>query len=136
MTPQEAAMKLNGRQYRDEITKEMAADLKAAGLVAVYGASDDLMEFDGAIRDEIGAYQGAVAYLTKDGLLVNECDDENCPHFARLKAKAATIEAKWDTGGYSWRYFTDIPHAAFLIKEDDEPYCEGIVFALADVPAP
>lgn len=135
MTPQEAAAKINGREYRLEVPPELRKELKEAGLVAVYGASDDLMEFEGAINDEVGAYEGGVAYLTKAGLLQNECEDEKCPHFERLKKTAATIEAKWDTGGFSWRYFTDIPHATFVIKEDGENYCEGIVFALADVPS-
>ena len=41
------------------------------------------------------------------------------------------IEALWDPGdGYSWRYATEIPHATFEIREDDQPYCQGIVFAL------
>lgn len=34
--------------------------------------------------------------------------------------------------GYSWIYQTDIPHATFEIVEGDDPYCRGIVFALAD----
>lgn len=135
MTPQEAAAKLDGNRYRKEVSKEMAAALKAAGLVAVYGASDDLMEFDGAIHDEIGCYKGGTAYVTPAGLLQNDCDNADCPHFARLKEKTATITALWDIDGFSWRYATAIPRATFVIKEDDENYCEGIVFALADVPA-
>jgi hypothetical protein len=135
MTPQEAAAKLDGKQYRDEVSKEFAAALKKAGLVAVYGASDDLMEFDGAIRDEVGCYEGGTAYLTPKGLLANKCEHDDCPYFEQDKEKCATITAKWDSGGFSWQYETAIPHAKFVIKEDAENYCEGIVFALADVPA-
>lgn len=134
MTPQEAATKIDGGEYRKEISKEMADALRESGLVAVYGASDDLMEFEGAIRDEVGCYDGGTAHLTPNGLLTNDCDDDNCPHFKRSKKKAAVIKAKWDEGGFSWRYETEIPHAKFVIKEDDENYCEGIVFRLADVP--
>jgi hypothetical protein len=135
MTPQEAAALLNGRQYRREVTTEMVTTLKDAGLVAVYGASDDLMEFEGAIRDEVGCYGGGTAYVTPAGLLANECENDDCPHFKRIKKAAVKIRAKWDDGGFSWRYETEIPHVKFVIKEDDENYCEGIVFALADVPA-
>lgn len=134
MTPQEAAAKLNNGQYRKEVSPEMAKSLKFAGLVAVYGASDDLMEFDGAIQDEVGCYEGGTIYITRNGPLVNDCDNDDCPHFEKLKEKTATIAAKWDDGGFSWRYETDIPHATFVIMEDDEKYCEGIVFAIADVP--
>lgn len=136
MTPQEAAAKLDGRQYRKEMPDGFAKQLKAAGLVAVYGASDDLMEFEGAIRDEVGCYDGGTAFLTPAGLLTNECENKECPHFLKLKEAATPIHANWDDGGFSWRYETSIPHAKFIIKEDDDNYCEGIVFALADVPPP
>jgi hypothetical protein len=130
-----AAAKLNGNQYGKEGSKDLFEAMDTAGLVAVFGASDDLMELRGAINDEVGCYNGGTAYLTPDGLLQNDCENEECPHFIKLKEKAATVTAKWDDGGFSWRYETEIPHVKFTIKEDDENYCEGIVFALADVPA-
>jgi hypothetical protein len=128
----EIAAQLNGSEYPLRISKDISEAAKLAGVVIVYGASDDLMEFDGAIHDEIGAYEGATAYLTKDGLLQNECEDEDCPHFAKMKASAATIEALWDNAGYSWTYKTSIPHATFEVVEDGEKYCRGVVFNLAD----
>lgn len=134
MTPKEAAEALNNSQYREEGSRELFKSMKDVGLVAVFGASDDLMEFRGAINDEIGAYEGATAYLNKDGLLTNECDDDRCPHFAKLKAKAATIDALWcEEPDYSWTYRTEIPHETFEVLEDDDKYCRGIVFSLSDV---
>jgi hypothetical protein len=133
MIPQEAADTLNGNEYREEGSNDLFQAMKRAGLVAVFGASDDLMQFRGAIYDEVGCNNGGVAYVTEKGMLRNECTDDDCPYFARQKLKAAAIFAKWDDGGFSWRYETDIPHVKFIIKEDDENYCEGIVFALADV---
>jgi len=135
MTPQEAAARINGNEYRHEIPPGLAQVLKDAGLVAVYGASDDLMEFEGAIRDEVGCYDGGIAYLTGAGMLSNDCDNDDCPHFAKMKEAATTIQAKWNDRGFSWTYETKIPHAKFVIKEDGDTYCEGIVFALADVPS-
>jgi hypothetical protein len=135
MTPKTLAEKLNGAEYPFYPDKALMAAAKAAGLVIVYGASDDLMEIDGASHDELGANNGTTAYFTPAGLLVNECEDEDCPHFERLKARAATIEALWCAeDGYSWTYRTAIPHETFEIVEDGEPYCRGIVFALKDVP--
>lgn len=137
MTKEELAALLTGREYRSEITKQEAAQAKADGLVVVYGASDDLMEFDGAIHDELGAYNGTTAHLTNQGLLTNDCDHDECPHYEKLKNQAATIAAGWcEEDGYSWTFSTEIPHATFEIVEDGEPYCRGIVFALADVKAP
>ena len=45
-----------------ETEKQIAKD---SGLVIVYGASDDLMEFEGAIEDEIGCYDGDTIHITK-----------------------------------------------------------------------
>ena len=135
MTPAEAASRLNNCQYGEEGSKELFAQMEAAGLVAVFGASDDLMEFRGAIYDEVGAYDGTTAYVTRAGLLTNDCDSDSCPHFAKAQKAATPIHALWDDGGYSWRYETEIPVVRFVVVEDEEEYCEGIVFALADVPA-
>jgi len=133
MTPQEAAAALDGNEYRKEGSKELFLKMAKAGLVAVYGASDDLMEFEGVIRDEVGVIDGGMAYLDRYGLLENSCEDEHCPYFGGLKEKATTIKAIWDDGGFSWRYETTIPHVKFVIKEDGDNYCEGIVFDLGDV---
>lgn len=135
MTKEEAAAQLDGNEYCREGSVELWARMKVRGLVAVFGASDDLMEFRGAIHDEVGCYGGGTAYVTHDGLLQSECDCEDCPYFGRLLDDAATIEASWSPDGedLSWAYITDIPHATFTIMEDGEPYCKGIVFALADV---
>jgi len=135
MDAKELAAKINGREYRNETTAAEKQEAKANGLVIVFGASDDLMEFRGAVNDEYGAYEGETVYFTNGGLLVNDCDNEDCPHFARLKEAAEPIEAKWDSDGYAWVYETAIPHATFEILEDGDKYCRGIVFALSDVPA-
>lgn len=133
MNTKELAALLDGREYLHEITKEESAAANDAGLVVAFGASDDLMEFRGAINDELGAYDGTTAYLTSDGLLKNDCEDDCCPYFKKIKATAATILSIWDRDGYSWLYQTAIPHVTFEIFEDGETYCRGIVFALADV---
>lgn len=127
------ADRLNGSQYPLHLSKEITEAAKTAGLVIVYGASDDLMEFEGAIADEVGCYEGGTAYLDSAGLFQNECSDDDCPHFARLKQRAATIEAVWDEDGYSWTYKTAIPHETFEVLENGEKYCRGIVFELASL---
>lgn len=130
---QAIADRLNGSAYPFDPPREIADDARASGLVIVFGASDDLMEFRGAINDELAAYDGTTAHLTSAGLLTNECGNDECPHFDRLKKSAATIDAVWAADGYSWTFATTIPHATFEVREDDENYCRGIVFALADV---
>ena len=137
MTKEELAARLTGRECRAELSGGDIRDAKAAGLVVVYGASDDLMEFDGAIRDEVGVYNGGLALLDAKGVLDRaqiDDDDEAIADFVSRKKAARTIEALWAAeGGYSWTYKTDIPHATFEVVDDGEPYCRGIVFALDDL---
>lgn len=133
LTPESAAAELDGCEYRDEGSPDLWKRMKAAGLVAVFGASDDLMELNGAIYDEIGTGE---ALLTPSGLLTSECSEgEDCPYFQRSRHSASSITALWceEPNGPCWTYDTDIPHSTFTVMEDGEPFCRGIVFRLADV---
>ena len=111
MTKEEFAKKLDGREYREEITREEAAEAKKNNLVVVFGASDDLIEFRGAIYDEINAWGGEIVLLDKDGLITNQCDNECCPYFLALKESATKIAAIWNPPEYkcvSWAYKTEM----------------------------
>ena len=138
MTAKELAAMLSGRERGEEIILGEERDIKAAGLVAVYGYSDDNVEFRGAIDYEAGAYDGGTVYLTKAGILESpscECaEDCDCPYFAREREKAKAIKAVWhDEGCPCWTFETDIPHETFTVMEDGEPWCIGIVFSVEDL---
>ena len=131
ITKEALAALLDGREYRSEITSDESKLAKENGLVIVYGASDDLMEFGGAIYGDIDCWEGGTAYLDGNGLFENFCNDAACPYAEIERAKGKTIEAVWcPPGGGSWAYVTDIPHATFKIYEDGELYCVGIVFEI------
>lgn len=135
MTKEKWAELLTGREIGSEVTKEESEQAKSEGIVIVYGASDDLMEFEGALRDEADA-PGNVS-LTPHGLLASECDQGGeCYYFLRIARESPKIEALWAAtiAGPAWTYETVIPHATFDVYEDGEVYCRGIVFALADIP--
>ena len=59
MTPKDIAERLDGIEYDGRYfyseVDAVAKDAKKNSIVIVYGASDDLMEFEGAFRDELGA---------------------------------------------------------------------------------
>jgi hypothetical protein len=140
MKKEDLAATLNGVQYpaHRSITGHIIEQAKAGGLVIVYGASDDLMEFAGAIRDEVGCYEGGEALVDAKGVLdrdqIDDDDDEAIADYVTRKKAGRTIEALWCAeDGISWTYKTDIPHATFEVHEGDEIYCRGIVFALADL---
>jgi hypothetical protein len=125
ITKEEFASKLNGRQYRSELTNEDKKEAQQNGLVVVFGASDDLIEFNGSISEEGDCYDGAYFRITSKKLKVKfgEHDSKN------------SIYADWCNPelNTSWSYKTKIPHATFNIFEDDELYCIGIVFSIYDL---
>lgn len=136
-TKETIAAALNGIEYPFRIPHQVIVDAKTAGLLIIYGASDDLMEFDGAFCDEVGCDGGGSALLDRKGLVQRDedADDEAIADFVIRKRKARKVEALWaKEGDYSWTYATDIPHATFEIVEDGDPYCRGIVIDTADLP--
>jgi hypothetical protein len=130
----EFAKRLDGRSIGCELTRADSKLAEELGFVAVYGGSDDLMEFEGAIHDEVDCYEGGRAFIGSYGLF-EECIDD-CVYSKEAKEKYRVIKALWCVeDGYSWTYETDIPHATFEIVDDDEPYCRGIVFDLKNLDA-
>lgn len=135
MTAKELAQKLDGRQYRHEITIEEKNEAKAAGLVVVYGASDDLIELECAIYDEVGAWDGTTVYLTKAGIFRKPSDlcDEvpGCPYCKAAMEACKKIRGKFSDG--VWKFTTDIPCERFTVYEDGDVYGEGLVFSINDL---
>ena len=137
MTKEELAAAITGSEYPFTLPKDLKRAARAADLVVIYGASDDLMECEGAIDHELGAGEETAILLTPVGLFNEQACAEQCCFFLEAKALAekrgGVVTAHWDTDGYSWTYTTAIPHATFEIVEEGLPYCRGIVFALSDV---
>lgn len=131
------ALLLTGREMGSEITADEEAAAKTHGLLVIFGASDDLMEFRGAAHDEFNCFDGGTALIDARGMLPErdniEEDGELKDFFAR-QPDAKQVEALWAAeGDHSWTYRTDVPHATFEIVEDGEPYCRGIVIDVADL---
>jgi len=136
MNAKQLAEKLHGTEYPIRMSKTLIEEIRLAGLLVVFGASDDLMEFRGSINDEVGVYNGGTALLYKDGVLGSRDDideDEELELWFKNKAIAKPIEAIFDQGEYSWQYKTDIPHETFDVVEDEEKYCKGLVISVSDL---
>jgi hypothetical protein len=135
MNKEELAARLNGREYGNEITPDEERRAAGNGLVVLFGASDDLAEFRGAIHDEADCYDGGAVHIV-DGKVykLGVCD---CPHAVKAdeaaRARGDKIQAVWcGPEDYSWTYVTAIQHATFDVMEGGERYCRGIVFELAE----
>lgn len=139
MTKEELAAMLNGREYGAEITKAEEAIAKAAGLVVIFGYSDDNVELRGSINDEVGMYDGGRLCITSEGAMpswesIDHSDQDEAREYFRKEAlPQIAIDCEFSPAGedLTWRYSTDAPHATFEVKEDGEVYCRGIVLESA-----
>lgn len=129
----EFAQQLNGREYDFQMFSGQEIQMaKENGWVIVTGASDDLMEFEGAMYDEGGCFDGGKVFFSKEAVWNGEDDKSAFPN---------CIEAIWfgkeilDKNGnvIPWTYKTDIPHETFMVYEDGNPYCLGLVFSMQDL---
>lgn len=142
LTAKELADEINGIEYDRNFSnrmREYAEIAKISGLVICYGQSDDLLEFDGAISDEVGAWNGTTALIDSDGVIPSyeaaSEDEEECASYFKRKPNGRSVEAVWDEegSGYAWIIKTDIPHEIFSIMEEGEGFSRGIVFAMSDI---
>jgi hypothetical protein len=145
MTKEELARILNGSEYGNETTSVDRKRAKDNNLVIVYGCSDDLVEIEGAIQDELDACDDTEFIIAKPGTMIPS--DESEQYFYKAKEYEVVpiepecklidnrIKALWtpDEFNCSWLIKTDIPHATFDIMEDGELFCRGIVFSMEDL---
>lgn len=125
MTATELAATLDEIEYDklvnfNQDVKEIFEQAKENDLVIVFGASDDLMEFRGAIDDEADCFDGGTISFDESGV-----DNHG--------TSSNEIEALWCKGDIAWKYETDISHETFNVMEDGEIYCLGIVFCIDDL---
>lgn len=125
ITAKELAARLNGREYGNEVFPQDEIEAARSGLVIMTGHSDDLVELHGAVQNEIGAFGGAKFALDGGGRIYT---GDSIPR------GATRFEAVWGAreNGFPWSYRTTVPHETFAVYEDDDKYCLGLVFRLAD----
>jgi len=121
-------------EYREDIPEAALEFARQNRLVICYGHSDDLVELDGAFREEYDSYEVGDIYLWPEMKVPDlpcDCDDsERCPLFQKIKP-TKKIEALWcATDEASWTFKADVPTETFTIMEDGEVFCVGIVFEI------
>ena len=114
-----------------DLTPSQKEFCKAHDIVVVYGYSDDNVEFDGAIREEVGAWEGAEIYVDVNGP-IEPCECE-CKYYKAAMENAKRINAFWYLDDWAWEFRTDIPHETFEFYSDGDPYCKGIIFYKKDM---
>lgn len=130
MDIKEFAKSISGKEYGyPQFTKEEIETAKESGFVIVYGCSDDLMEFEGAICDEGSIQGGGEFWFNKNSICQENGDDDVFENWIMSLWCKGYLEEKV----IPWTYETEIPHETFMIYEGREPYCRGIVFSIDDL---
>lgn len=135
---------LNGRQYRNEMTKEEEKLAKENGLLVCFGASDDLLEFRGIVYNEVEAYDGGTALLVrKKGDKIDVIGEDDLKEVEEIMddkelvfdLPKVEVVAEWrpDDLKCYWRIKSDLPHSTFDIMDDGELYCRGIIIDKSDI---
>ena len=132
----EFAKRLDGRQYRHEVTSDEETEAGFHHLLVLFASSDDLLEMRGTINDEIGAYNGTHIKVSRDGKFFSskyEVEQERqSVNFLKTKGykivgpARINVELKWsDT---HWVVRSDAENQApFQIFEDDRIFGYGLV---------
>ena len=149
MTPQEFAERITGQEYPFALAEPELA--KENGFVVLWGQSDDSLEVDGLVRDKASAWDGVTCRIDKEGVLeINEdgtfCSDEpetieECRDWVRRYDASIQVKAEWCPDAYlRWRSTADDDpskdKAIFVVLEDGQPNCEGLVIQMSPKPAP
>ena len=129
----EIAKQLENSQYRNIGSKELFEKAKENNIVILYGASDDILEIEGAFRDEVDSDGG------RDFNILTE--DDNAEDYSFLKD--LNIKIYWHGMiNDKQEIETDIPWTfafndkfkdkieEFTIIEDDETNCIGLIIQL------
>ena len=145
MTPQQFSELITNREYPFRMSDAEIDLAKENSLCVLWGQSDDLLEVDGFCCDEVGAYDGTTCRLDKKGFLeINEDgtfqNDEpetiqQCRQWVERYDASIKVEAVWcpDTQ-LSWeiRASHSFDGAEFLVREDGEPMCKGLIIKFPD----
>ncbi len=134
------AKRISGQQYP---LNDRALDLdyaKANNLVIAFGASDDLLEFRGAINDEFGAYDGVLVYVV-NGKAVDDSElDEDLEVLKKYnlltEKPVTTVESFWCPEGLNASWLIKVEgfeSAPFDVMEDGKLYCRGAVFLVESI---
>ena len=146
MNLKEWAEKLNDCEYGDELSNEDKELLEKDGIVAVFGYSDDNIELEGAMYDELPAYDEETYYwfgkyfVSNDRIneFLNYVDDD----FYAFKPLIEPLFEKNSERSYitskpgkdcQFEYETNIPCEWFNVMEDGNLYCKGFVFNKNDL---
>jgi len=131
----EFAKLIDGQNRRKFPLKEVQQQAKDNELLFIFGRGDDIVEICGVICEEVDGYEGVKFYLTmdkkKEVVYPISADRGESPWgnvYIDQWRPRVEIEAIWQDEEYpSWIIKTELPHATFMLVDEDSDFCQGIV---------
>lgn len=133
MTKEDFAKMINGREQDELLSADDCLTASENNLVVVFAYSDDLLELEGAMIDELGCFNGGTFYFEKHFERWADIDDsfegvdlENLPVIYAVCNDRSKYEGFWYID-------TNLEHARFETIKDGEPFCSGLIFDYAEL---
>lgn len=128
ITHVELAALIGTFDYEDKFTQNVIKTATLNGLVIVTAIGDDVIKFQGSIKDEADCLHGGDVFLAREGEEVIVFKKQ-CPDKTRIK-----IQGVWEKyRTYTWKFRTLLPHSKFTLNRNGKKWCEGIVFSVKDI---
>lgn len=134
---QSFADRLDGEEYPFFPSRVDLEYAKANSLVVAFCLSDDLLEFCGAIYDELDAFEGTLGYIF-NGKAISEDeliqDQKVLQKYGFLSSRPSlSVKAIWEPKGIDAVWLVKVmgtESASFNVMEDGRVFCQGAVFQL------
>lgn len=128
MTKEELAERLQKQQGINHCDREVAKDM---GLIIISGYSDDSVDIDGFISNELTIYSNENFFITDKKVFIDQYFSDVLDQFEEEDEIRAFLDAKdrkqifnGEFTDKGWLFVTELPHAKFTINnEDDEDHC-------------
>lgn len=127
----EFAKLINGKERGyPQFTKGEIQTARENGFVIACGIPDSLIVFDGAVKGDGICFGGGEVFFNRDEVYQGY-NKEKYPYWINVVWCGGETD---ETGQeITWTYETEIPHETFMIYENGEPLCRGIVFSVEDL---
>jgi hypothetical protein len=133
MNKEEFAKMINGREQDALLSADDCLIANENNLVVVFAYSDDLLELEGAIIDELGCYNGGTFFFEKDFERWVDIDDSfEGVDLEDLPVIYAVCNDHSKYNGF-WYIDTNLEYARFETMKNGEPFCSGLVFNYTDL---
>jgi hypothetical protein len=139
-TAQKLADKLNNASHNDmdDILDEAIkiGSINKNKIVIAYSYQEDRdIEFYGVWDTTIGIYESREIWIDCHGVVLNECECQNCPYYEQeLHQAKHYVDVTVAGDNQPLKIEASVPNYKFSIVNDKgEPFANGIVFSACDV---